>query len=231
MEIILVGAGDMALEVEQYIVDCNSAGRGLIGDDYRQVSQASIKGVVSSGEGRLDDFQTRPRYLGEPANHEPSEAHYLIAIGTADIRRQIWQQLVQRGVRFATVIHPTCSVASNARIGKGTILCPFVFIGNLSCVGDNSIMNIHASAGHDTRIGPHCVLSPYACVNGRGELGEACFMGSQAVIAPDRRIGAFSKLATGAILLSDAPAGSLLAGNPAKGRKMFKIPTDVVQGK
>ena len=71
MEIILVGAGDMALEVEQYIVDCNSAGRGLIGDDHRQVPQASIKGVVFSGEGRLDDFQTRPRYLGEPGitNH------------------------------------------------------------------------------------------------------------------------------------------------------------------
>ena len=64
-------------------------------------------------------------------------------------------------------------------------------------------------------------MSPVATVNGECRLGRGVFMGSQAVVAPRVVVGDNAKLSAGAVVSADVPAGSLMVGNPARGRVVF----------
>jgi acetyltransferase-like isoleucine patch superfamily enzyme len=47
-------------------------------------------------------------------------------------------------------------------------------------------------------------------------IGDNCFIGAQAIVMPGVRIGANCIVGAGAVVTRDAPAGSVLAGNPAR---------------
>ncbi len=220
MDIILVGAGGFAQEVEQYIADCTRAGHGLYDADKKPVSGGRVVGLYYEGEGRRREFSSSIVRIENPTDY--SHAHWLIAIGNAEVRRRMWLQLTTQGARFATLLHPTSIVMPTATIGRGVILCPFALVSNLCTLGDNVALNTYASVGHDATISAHSVFSPYACVNGAVTLGESCFLGSYACVTPGKTVGGFAKISAGSILFHDAEAGSMIAGNPAKSRKMFK---------
>jgi sugar O-acyltransferase (sialic acid O-acetyltransferase NeuD family) len=228
MKIVLAGAGAFALEIEQYILNCKSARSGLFDAEGRQPTygEVAIAGVYFTGPGRLEDFQTRPIEMSAAPRAWSPELHFLIAIGNAEARRKVWNELDGGGARFATLVHPSCVVAANARLGAGTILGPFSFVGPLAKVGRNAALNTYASVGHDASVGDHTVFSPYSCVNGFVSIGETCFLGSGAIVSPQHKVGAFSKIAAGSIVSSDFDPGSLVHGNPAKARRMFRIPAD-----
>jgi sugar O-acyltransferase (sialic acid O-acetyltransferase NeuD family) len=223
MKIILAGAGAFALEVEQYILDCRAAGRGIFDYDNTPIADAELVGLHFREHARLGDFQTRPLAALDPGAEPPSKVRVLIAIGNAELRRKVWGELRERGVRFVKLLHPTSVVAPNASLGEGSIVCPFAFVSNLATIGNNVALNTYASVGHDSVVGDHTVISPYACLNGGVTLGAACFLGSGCLITEQNKIGSFSKVSAGAVVFEGAPSGSLLTGNPAKGRQLFRV--------
>jgi sugar O-acyltransferase (sialic acid O-acetyltransferase NeuD family) len=149
---------------------------------------------------------------------------FLIAIGNAEDRRKVWKNLRNRGARFAKLVHPGSWIAPGARLGEGSIICPFAFVGALANVGRNVALSTHASISHDTIVGDHCVFSPYACITGHVVLGEACFLGTTNVVIPQKKIGPFSKISAGAVARQDAAPGGFLTGNPAKSLCIFPVP-------
>ena len=226
MKVVLAGAGAFALEVEQYILDCHAAGHGLFGSDGSPVAKAELVGLHFDGSVRQQDFLTKSLMVLDSSSYLPSDVHFLIAIGNAQARRKVWTNLRSRGARFAKLVHPTSWVAPSARLGEGSIICPFAFVGILADVGRNVILTEHASIGHDAIVGDHSVLSPYACITGQVTLGEACFLGTSSVVIPQKTIGPFSKISAGAIACQDAAPNSLLTGNPAKVLRMFRVLDD-----
>jgi sugar O-acyltransferase (sialic acid O-acetyltransferase NeuD family) len=227
MKVVLAGAGAFALEVEQYILDCHAAGHGLFGSDGSPVAKAELVGLHFDGPDRQRDFLTKPLMLLDSSSYLPSDVHFLIAIGVdAQARRKVWTNLRSRGARFAKLVHPTSWVAPNARLGEGSIICPFAYVGILADLGRNVTLSVHASIGHDAIVGDHSFLSPYACIAGKVTLGEACFLGTSSVVIPQKTIGPFSKISAGAIACQDAAPNSLLIGNPAKVLRMFGVPDD-----
>jgi acetyltransferase-like isoleucine patch superfamily enzyme len=67
------------------------------------------------------------------------------------------------------------------------------------------------------------VFSPYSVVNGNVQLGESVFLGTHVTITPGIHVGAMSKVSAGAVVTRDVEPGSLVTGNPAKGRVMFSV--------
>lgn len=230
MRIVLAGGSHLALEFEQYIVDCKRAGRGLRDEVGREVSprEVTLEAVYFNGPGRLSDFQTGPKHIREAPEVWPDDVRLLIAIGDVVIRRRVFKELMAQGAKFASLIHPTAIAADNMRLGPGSILCPGAFVGPLANIGANVPVNTYASVGHDVEVGDHSIFSPYAAANGKVVLGEGCFLGSSAVITPLRKVGAFTKVSAGSVVARDIEEGCLAHGNPAKARRMFRLPDDYV---
>jgi sugar O-acyltransferase (sialic acid O-acetyltransferase NeuD family) len=148
---------------------------------------------------------------------------FIIALGMPSLRRQVSDTVDDTGGMLVSLIHPTAYVTPSAQIGAGVVLCPFTVIAANSKIGSNVSANVYSSIGHDARIGQHCVISPYCAVTGAVNLGEESFLGTHCTIAPGRTVGRRSKVSAGSMVTRDAEAGSLLAGNPARGRVMYPV--------
>ncbi|GAA2511520.1 acetyltransferase [Pilimelia columellifera] len=200
-KLVIVGAGALGREVFQY------------------VGQAFPDGALTVA-GFLDDRPgpaTLPAPLLGPVSAVRPDCRtaFLVAVGQAGARAALAATVTRRGGVLATLIHPKAHVAPDARIGPGSLLCPFSFVGAGARVGANTVLNTFASVAHDSITGAHCVFSPYATVNGSVTLGEAVFLGTHATVVPGRRIGPGARISAGAVVFSDVPAGHTVAGNPA----------------
>lgn len=211
-DIVLVGGGGFAAEIVTYLLDLPEGPR--------------IKGVLDISPPRQDFSFTIP-WLGSEQTYKPDASDmFLVALGEPLARRKAVKLISQRGGQFYTLIHPTAYVASTAVIEAGAIICPFAFVGPCAHVGEHAVANVRSTIGHHAKVGRFAVLSPHTNLNGFSAAGEGSFLGTNAVLTPKAQAGAYSKLAVGAVLSGEAQDGSLIVGNPGKGRVMFKRPVD-----
>ncbi len=117
-------------------------------------------------------------------------------------------------------IAPTATVMGDVVLGKnvniwpGAVLrgdCGTITIGDGTNVQDNCIIH------HSTTVGKNCTLGHGSIVHGC-VLGDNCMVGMGATILNDARLGDNCLVGAGALVTgkTDAPAGSLLLGAPAK---------------
>lgn len=224
---VLYGGGDFAIEVATYLLDIFVT---------REISRSSneapifpiVSDIVSSGFVRRKDFETILSDLPKVHSSVDSvqaidQKQVIICIGDAHARHRILLELRDKNIKLGTLVHSSAYVSDNAKIGNGSIICPFAFIGPFASVGANCAINVGAIVGHDAVLGESTVLSPGADINGRAETGKAAFVGAGAILHPKARLGAFGKLSAGSVLNIRVDDGFLMHGNPAKGRQMFRI--------
>lgn len=210
--VVIIGAGGFGREVLQYATDVGGFEvKGFLDD--RDPSEVQLpRGLPLLG--RVADYQPRP---GES---------FLLAVGQPAVRAKIAIRFQSAGARFLTVIHPRAYVASTATVGAGSIIAPFATVGASASVGDLVQVHFYASAAHDTVIGSLSALSPYSVVNGGGRLGEGVFLGTRATVNPQVSVGEYSKVAAGSVVYQDVAERSLVAGNPAKARRLMVVATE-----
>lgn len=213
--LVIVGAGGLGLEAVQYARDAAAAGWpyvtvGLV-DDAVPVG-THVAGIA---------------VLGTSTDEHLLAGAVCVAVGDVLARVRLAARVAAAGGRLTTLVHPLAYVSPTAVVGSGSIVCPFALVGSDAVVGANVTINTHATVGHEATVGDHTVLSPYAALLGRSRVGAACYLGTRATVAPGVAVGAGSKLSLGASAMRDAAPGSLLVGNPAKGRVMFRVPDGV----
>jgi sugar O-acyltransferase (sialic acid O-acetyltransferase NeuD family) len=216
--LVIVGAASMAREIYAYALEVLSLG-GSPGFDR-------IGGFVDLGPNageQLAGFGVEYDFVDSLDSHTSKpEFVYVTGVGSpAEKRRAV--EALPAGVEWANVIHPTAYVAASARLGHGVVLAPFTFAGIDSRLGDHVTLNAYASCGHDSVVGRYCVLSPYAAITGRVVMGEEVFLGTHVGVTPRVTLGTRCRVAAGSTVTRDAEAGSLLVGNPAKGRVMYRL--------
>jgi sugar O-acyltransferase (sialic acid O-acetyltransferase NeuD family) len=203
--VIIVGAGGFGREVYEYALDADGVVEGFLDDNPEALSA-------------FDGF---PPVLGAVTDADPRRGPYVIAVGDPCLRARWAEELTAAGCQLATLVHPTATVARSAVLGPGVVVAPGVVIGACARIDANVMANVNAAIGHDSRIGAHSVLAPFVAVNGWATVGEEVFMGSQSVVTLGVKIGAHSKVSAGAVATQDCDPGSLLVGNPAKGRVIY----------
>jgi sugar O-acyltransferase (sialic acid O-acetyltransferase NeuD family) len=213
LDVAIIGAGGFGREVLQYSRDAVA-----VGWPHRVV------GFIDDRSDVLHQFDVSVPVVGGLADVGRVGAQaFIIAIGDPILRRRVADVVDEIGGVLVSLIHPTAYVSPTAQIGSGTLLCPYTLIAANSTLGSNVAVNVFASVGHDARVGEHCVISSYSAVTGAVSLGSESFLGTHCTITPGRTIGRRSKVSAGSTVTRDAPAGSLLVGNPAKGRVMYPV--------
>jgi len=217
--LILIGSGDFALEVSDYIAENNKDS---------SAEELTITDIISLSEDRFDEICSILGY--KPIHHktltsikEKDDKSVLVCLGSPETRHKCYQELKKNKFDISTFIHKTALVSNSSTINSGVIVCPYVFIGANSVIEANTVLNVRATIGHDAKIGKSSVISPHANLNGKSKCGDVSFIGAGAIMDPGCSIGDSSKVSSGSIVKGNFGDGFLLSGNPAKGRKMYKV--------
>ncbi len=199
--LIILGVGPHAVEMAQLVERINAAKPtwALVGF----VAPAGHPGhaaIAATGFAVLGGAAVLARH---EACHLAFDHEFRDAI---DVPRQRW----------ATLIDPTAMVAHSARLGAGCVVYPHAFIGAGACVGDRLFMLAGAAINHDDQLGDNVTLCSGATLAGSVKVGDNAYLGQACSVRQHVNIGAASVVGMGAVVLKDVPAGSTVAGNPAR---------------
>jgi acetyltransferase EpsM len=141
---------------------------------------------------------------------------FLVAIGQNNIRRTIYNKLIEQGGIPSSIIHPSAIVSAYAQVGKGTVVMAGVAVNSGAVIGDNVILNTTCSVDHDCQIEDHVHLSPGTHIAGTVKVGNLSMIGTGSSIIPGITIGKNVVVGAGSVVIRDLPDNSLAFGNPAR---------------
>ena len=194
VNIIIVGAGGHAAEIEDYIA-CFNKNTSESDNTY------AIVGYLDDNPKSYKNYPFRAPYLGTIQNHHIEEdCRYIIAIANIKFRKPVIESMESRGARFISFIHPSATISRSAEIGKGIVIAPNVNIGPMVRIGDYNMINSRSSIGHDTIIGDYNFITPNVCFSGFTEIGNENMFGINSATIPNIKIGSNNIIAAGMII-------------------------------
>lgn len=144
----------------------------------------------------------------------------VVGIGNNAIRANKQVQLVNAGAAVVTIIHPAAAVSSHARVGAGSVVFAQAVVNACATVGAGVIVNTGSVVEHDCVVGDFSHISPNAVLAGGARLQEQCWVGAGASVRQLLEVGKAAVVGMGAVVTKDVPAGSVVAGNPARVLKL-----------
>lgn len=139
-----------------------------------------------------------------------------VAVGDNATRQRIAEDLVRRGRRLVTIVHPHTAISPRATIGEGTIAVAGSVVNAGARVGRCVILNTLSSVGHDCVVEDFAQIASGVNVGGGAVIECGAFLGIGAKVVPLARIGAWSVVGAGSVVLGDLPARSFCHGTPAR---------------
>ncbi|MBS2027841.1 MAG: acetyltransferase [Deltaproteobacteria bacterium] len=146
-------------------------------------------------------------------------SHGLLAFGDCTARVALGAVLRSHGLELAVAVHPSAVVASDVRLGAGTVVAANAVINPNATIGENVIVNTSAVVEHDCVIGEGAHIAPGARLAGRVQVGARAWVGLGALVIEDRRIGADSFIGAGAVVVEHIPDNVVAFGVPATVRR------------
>lgn len=178
----------------------------------------SFAGFIDDDRHVLDPYPDyAPGVVHSITDYRPLHGDQLVmAIADPQTKLQLAESLKSRGCDFATFIHSSTTIAPNARIGCGCILCPGALVSCDTILGAFVTMNVYASVGHDSQLGDGCTMSGHADVMGNARLGRAVFMGSHASVLRGVSVGDLARIAANSLVIRKVHEATTMVGVPAK---------------
>lgn len=125
-------------------------------------------------------------------------------------------------------IEPGAVIRDKVTIGKNAVIMMGAIINIGSIIGEGTMIDMNAVLGGRATVGKNCHIGAGTVLAGVIEppsatpviIEDDVLIGANAVVLEGVRIGKGAVIAAGAIVLSDVPAGAVVAGNPGKIIKM-----------
>ena len=117
-------------------------------------------------------------------------------------------------------IAPTAVITGDVTLEKDVNIWHYAVLrGDIGPIhiGEGTNIQDHAMVHEKTTVGKYCTVGHRAILHGC-TIGDHCVVGMGAILLNDAKIADHCLVAAGAVVTSkmDAPAGSLILGNPAK---------------
>ncbi len=205
-KIYIVGAGGFGREVFAWARQHPACGQAW-----------ELGGFLDDAADRLDGKDFPARILGPLSGHrvEP-DAYYLCGMGQPENKRRLLPDLVNQGARFLTLVHPSCVLGPQVKLGTGVVLCPQVVLTANVEIGDFSMLNTHVTAGHDVRVGRDCTISSFCDLTGGVIVGDGVFLASRVTVVPGKTVGDGAYVGAGSVVLQNVRPGQRVFGVPAR---------------
>lgn len=169
--------------------------------------------------GFLDDTHDGPDILGPIHGHSPNAADstlYLTCLGDGKQRRVLRRGGESHGARFASIVFPEVTTASDLSSGRNCIFMGACSISNNVTIGNDVLVQGFAIIGHDVEVGDGCSIGNHAFVGGAVKLGSCCTIHPHAVVLPHVEIGEGAVVGAGSVVIKDVEPYTTVFGAPAK---------------
>ncbi|HTZ45182.1 MAG TPA: NeuD/PglB/VioB family sugar acetyltransferase [Jatrophihabitans sp.] len=202
--LLLVSASGLAREAAVAAAAAGFEVRGFLDDDTSQWG-TSREGVPVLGG--LDLVAEHP------------DAGVVICTGQGRVRAAIAGRLAADGLdagRYATVIHPSVAVPESCTVGAGSILLANTVLTTAVTIGRHCVVMPQVTLTHDNVLADFVTIAAGVSLGGWTRVGERGYLGMNASVRERVSLAADVTIGMGAVVLTDAPPGSTLVGNPAR---------------
>ncbi|MCU0351098.1 MAG: acetyltransferase [Flavobacterium sp.] len=206
-KIAIIGAGGFGREVKMLIDQINQTDKKyeFIGyyDDGMEKNTTINQNIVL---GNIEDL-----------NAVQEKINIVIAIGSPETKKAIFEKITNKNIEFPTLIHPSVIIGNEGvNIGKGCVICAGSIITCNIQIKDFVIINLMCTIGHDTVIHSFSSFMPAVNISGEVEIYEEVYVGTGAKIINQLQIGAQTILGAGAVVSKSLPEKCTAVGIPAK---------------
>jgi sugar O-acyltransferase (sialic acid O-acetyltransferase NeuD family) len=204
--LIILGAGGYAQELLWIVDDLNAQAPVWEFLGFVDPKAAGRKGQLLYDRPILGGWNDIPQL---------EDIHFACGIGSPSSRELECTEAERRGLKPATLVHPSVIAARHVQIGEGTVIGAGSILAPYAVLGRHCALNLGVTVGHNSVIGDYCVLSPGAQLLGAAKLGEKVFMGANATVYLGRKVGAGSIVGANSFLLTHLGPGASVIGVPA----------------
>lgn len=142
--------------------------------------------------------------------------HAIVAIGHNATRIAIAEELIGRGMRLGSAIHPLSSISASARLDEHLIIGARSLICANASIGAHTVVSSGAIIEHDNRIGRGVFLHPAVRLAGGVSVEDEATLEVGSCVIPGRRIGPRVTIAPGSVVIRDVSEGETISGIPGR---------------
>lgn len=206
MKVIIIGAGGHAQVVADILFRGFEAKKdyqpiAFLDDDPALIGKV-IMGLPLSGS------------IGQIGQCEHDAV--VVAIGDNRARAGIFKAIRNKGERIISVVHPTAVIASDVRLGQGSMICAGAVVNTGTVIGDGAILNTSCTVDHHNIIEDFAHLAPGVHLGGDVHVGEGTLVGIGSVVIPRCSVGKWAVIGGGAVVIKDIPSYVTAVGVPAR---------------
>ncbi|MGN0170900.1 MAG: acetyltransferase [Lachnospiraceae bacterium] len=144
------------------------------------------------------------------------EYDLVVAIGNAEIRKKMQEQIEAEGHRCATLIHPSAVISEDVEVGSGTVVMANAVINPGTKIGKGCIINTGATVDHDNVLGDYVHISVGAHLAGTVEVQERTWIGVGAIVSNNIAICSDCMIGAGAVVVKNIEEEGVYVGVPAR---------------
>lgn len=202
--VVIIGAGGHAKVIAEIIIKSGDEVIGFL-DDNENIQDIEI--------------YAGKRVIGKTCDIEKYKDNYfIIGIGKNKIRKRIAEN---NNLKWYTAIHPSAIIATDVKIGAGTVIMPGVIINPGTEIGKHCIINTSSSIDHDNVIENFVHVSPGCHLAGTVNIKEQNWIGVGAILINNIIIAKNCIIGAGAVVIKDLlEENNTYVGVPA--RKVVK---------
>jgi sugar O-acyltransferase (sialic acid O-acetyltransferase NeuD family) len=205
-KLLIIGARGFGREVYTLSTQTNEYGK-----------EWSIKGFLDDKVDALEGFENYPPIISSVEDYEvKDEDLFVCALGDTTQKKKYIGMILEKGGKFANVIHPTSIIGANTKIGSGVIICPFTYVSNDITMGNFVTVQTHSAVGHDTVIGDYAQINALTFFGGYSEIEDGATINPGAMIAPKKKVGQNTIIGLNSSVVRDIESNCTAYGNPAK---------------
>lgn len=197
---VIFGTGDFAQVAAVYLRDDAGYDVAAFTVNEQYISERSLLGIP------VVPFESLVQ------SHPPGTYDLFVGVGFSKInanRTAVYRQCKELGYRIPAYIHSNVHRWPETAIGEGSFIFENNVIQPFVTIGENCVLWSGNHIGHHSTVGDNVFIASHVVVSGKCRIGDNCFLGVNVTMRDSISVGENSVIGAGALLLKDAPAGSL----------------------